>query len=172
MDRDALKCVCARRTTFLEGPAPKEMGEEPAFELVKKDREEDPSTYLVEVKLYLTPDSTRLPDLTNGICEIIRGDTRRVVMHFHQLNQGASMLPLEVSGLVHIVSKLVEMKQELQAKLQGTVIQLKREMDDGSRASYDMFMSMYQPVAPIKIRVGDENASKCIGKMCNGRYSK
>ena len=89
------------------------------FNILQIDREHG---YELNVQLWSIPERDRLEVLTEEMKRIITTDNRACVWHFQHMKDAVPLLPPDFKSLIHIVSALLSIKDNISTNLKGTCI--------------------------------------------------
>ena len=110
-----------------------------------------------------TPDRDEIEHLCTIACMWIEHTERPLVLHIEDTATGL-LNPPDMGCILCIVGRLLEHRDQLQKKLRGTCVQARR-IDDPARMAKDLFLGVYQPVAPFDIVEGAAAAKAFLAKL-------
>ena len=87
----------------------------------------------------------------------------RLVVHTRHV-ESESLSPPDLSGMLSIVGKLMELKDIVDTKLKGTIVQGKC-IDDLVLMTKNVFLGLYKPRKPFDIVASDQDTEAFIGKI-------
>lgn len=119
--------------------------------------DETESHYRIHLQLWEMPRGSELERMTATFATILESDRRKAIFHIEHMKESIALVPPDMPSLLHIVSKLLEIRDDISRALAGTCLQA-HEIDDPARQTLGFFESLYKPTRPFRVLVGEEHA--------------
>lgn len=104
------------------------------------------------------------------ISAFIKHHEGRLVIHARHVNS-SKLIPPNMQGMLSIVGKILELKDIVNTKLKGTIVQ-GTCIDDLVIMAKNMFLTIYQPKTPFDVVVTDEDVTKFMAKILEHELKK
>lgn len=130
-------------------------------ETMDADWHED--TMLLWIGVRSSPSQTEIDKACTVLGTWVTHTTARFAVHIEHVAD-THLAPPELPVLLSIASRLLEYRDVLDTKLRGTCIQAQK-LDEAARFARDLFLSVYQPHAPLHIVEGASAARKALAEV-------
>ena len=117
--------------------------------VITVDSTSEPRLRVLRVDVSELPSPDTLADVATVVTSFARDCEGRLVLHVRHTDN-TPLAPLDLPRLVAVVSKLLEARDVIDAKLKGTVVET-QGVDALVDASKTLFLTLYQPRRPFDI---------------------
>tara|TARA_B110001452_G_C15235891_1_gene427891 strand:+ start:671 stop:1066 length:396 start_codon:yes stop_codon:yes gene_type:complete len=117
-----------------------------------------------------TPVGDDLEAIMLMISTFIQHHEKRLVIHARHV-ETPELKPPDLQGMLSIVGKLMELKDSIEKKLKGTIVQGTR-IDDLVILTKNVFLGLYKPNKPFDIVASEEEVQHFMTKILEHEAEK
>lgn len=123
----------------------------------------EPRIRILRIDVSEVPTGDALEALNLATAAFLRSCEGRIVIHARHV-QSDELKPPDMTGLMSIVGKLFELKEVVDAKLKGTIVQCKR-LDDIVVATKNLFLTLYKPKREFDIVTSEQEVETFLERI-------
>lgn len=130
----------------------------------------EPRIQILRMDVSEVPIGDDLDAIMTMVATFIQHHEGRLVIHARHV-ESDKLNPPDLQGMLSIVGKLMELKEMVETKLKGTIVQGKC-IDDLVLMTKNLFLSLYKPKKPFDIVASDKEVQHFLARILEHEAEK